>query len=912
MDSRRLINVTIAFLTLFVLLLSGKAALRAWQEYRAAEEVTVANSMADALIEASGIQAVERGLTAAALGTVPTTVPGVKSRIEMLRRRGDERWRQAMQQAQALQDRLPTGSEFAEKLAKAQEVRNELDQARTHADACLAGTACTLDVHAWIEAITHFIGHSALLREAAFLPLDTPRHVVQLNLALKRWVWMASEYAGRERGILAYYVATRRPLPQARRDELTSLRGVVERSVLDIQALKELRLTDPRIVSAIVGMERGFLQDYEITRNELYTAASSGAYPFDADEWMRQATRAIDSILTVAAAVTRVSDEAAAEAMRASNRNLIWHVLIVAFAAALALLGITRVRRTANDLFQQKELAEVTLHSIGDAVITTDAQARVDYLNPVAEEMTGWKTREAKGRPLAEVFHIVNGLSRETEPSPIEACLRENRVVGLASNTILIGRDGREFAIEDSAAPIRNRGGEVVGGVLVFYDVTQSRHATHLLGYHASHDPVTGLINRKEFERRLCEFRVRARERGERHALYYLDLDQFKIVNDTCGHGAGDQLLKQLTGRLASRVRESDVLARLGGDEFGLLLANCPLERALGLAEQIRDAVSEVRFDWEGRSFDLRASIGLVSIGAESPTAGELLGQADAACHVAKQKGRNRVQVYETGDLDMARRHGEMQWVSRLNRALEEDRFVLYCQAIAPLGEGAVHGEVLLRLRDEDGRLVPPGEFIPAAERYDLMPAIDRWVIRSTLAILGRRLADGTGRSGEVVAINVSGASLGEDDFEGFLRGQFEAHGVPFSSVCLEVTETAAVGSLEQAAGLIRSLQADGCRFALDDFGSGLSSFMYLKSLPVDYLKIDGSFVRAMVDNPVARATVQAIHTVGSAIGIRTIAEFVENDAILAQLREMGVDYAQGYGIGRPVPIEEYLSGTAG
>ena len=912
MDSRRLINFTISLLTVFVLLLSGQEGWRVLREHRTAQDVGLANSMADALIEAAGIHAVERGMTSAALGTVHQgPVQDFTARIQALRVEGDRKWQQSMDMAEKLLARLPGDSEFAEKLRESDRTRSDLDQVRLRADACLAGASCTLKVDEWIETITRFIGHSALLRELAFVPLDNSHHVARLNLSLKRRVWMASEYAGRERGILAYYVATRRQLPQALRDELVSLRGVLERSIQDMQALKELRSTDPRILASIAEMEHRFLRDYEITRNEVYAAASIGEYPIDAEHWMDEATRAIDSILAVSAAVTRVSDELAAQAMQESIRNLVWHVLLVALAAVFALLGITRVRRTANALFQQKELAEVTLHSIGDAVITTDADARVDYLNPVAEEMTGWHTRDAKGRPLPEVFNIVNGLTREPEPSPIVACLRENRVVGLASNTLLIRRDGREYAIEDSAAPIRNRVGEVVGGVLVFYDVNQTRHAPHLLAYHASHDLVTGLINRKEFERRLCEFRVRARERGERHALCYLDLDQFKIINDTCGHAAGDQMLKQLTARLAARVRESDVLARLGGDEFGLLLANCPLERALRLAEDVRDAVGEVRFEWEGRSYDLRASIGLVPINQNSPTAGELLAQADAACHVAKQKGRNRVQVYEAGDLDMARRHGEMQWVSRLNHALEEDRFELYGQTIVPLGEGARHCEVLLRLRDENGQMVPPAEFIPAAERYDLMPAIDRWVIHHTLKILGRYLEEGGGAGDEVYAINVSGASLGEAGFEQYLRGQFREHGVPYTSICLEITETAAVAELEQAAAFIRSLQADGCRFALDDFGSGLSSFMYLKSLPVEYLKIDGSFVRAMAENTVARATVQAIHTVGSAIGIRTIAEFVENEAVLSLLREMGVDYAQGYGIARPRPIEEYLGGMA-
>lgn len=903
-NSRRLINASLGVLALFVLLLSGKAGWHAWGEYRVAREVAQANALADALIEAAGLHAVERGLTAAALGTVQrtrTARDADATRITSIRRQADARWGQAM----AMADKLDggAGAEFSEKLLAARAAYAELAVTRSRVDACLAARPCTLDGTAWVYTVVRFLDRAALLREAAFLPLDTPRHVAQINLALKRWVWMASEYAGRERGLLAWYVASRRPLPPERRDELLGLRGVVDRAVRDILALKELRHTDPRILQAIADMERGFLNDYEISRNEVYSAADSGHYPFDEVRWIREASRGIDSLLAVAAAVSRVADDQANRSMRESQADLYGHVLLGLLAVVLALLGVVWVRRTANALFQQKELAEVTLHSIGDAVITTDARAQVEFLNPVAEVMTGWNNREAKGQPLAEIFRIVNGHSRLPEPSPIETCLRENRVVGLASNTVLLARDGREYAIEDSAAPIRDREGRVLGGVLVFYDVLQSRYGFHLLSYHTTHDPVTGLINRAEFERRLCEFRVRAREHSERHALCYLDLDQFKVVNDTCGHGAGDQLLKRVAKQLSGPIRESDILARLGGDEFGLLLSSCPLERALSVAEQLRDGLSELRFEWDGKCFDLHASIGLVAIDADSPTPVDLLAQADAACHVAKQKGRNRVQVYAAGDLDMARRHGEMRWAARLNRAIEEDRFELYCQAIVTLRDSPGHGEILLRLRDEDGRLVSPGEFIPAAERYDLMPAIDRWVIRHAL----NGLASARPSAPHVFGINLSGTTLCEPDFAPFLRGQCAKHGIDPTCLCLEITETAAVANLEQAAEVIRTLRAQGFRFALDDFGSGLSSFMYLKSLPVDYLKIDGSFVRAMTTNPVARATVQAIHTVGSTIGIATIAEYVENETLLELLREMGVDYAQGYAVGQPLPLAEYF-----
>lgn len=434
----------------------------------------------------------------------------------------------------------------------------------------------------------------------------------------------------------------------------------------------------------------------------------------------------------------------------------------------------------------------------------------------------------------------------------------------------------------------------------------EHRRAEATIHHLAYHDSLTGLANRHHFELRLKESLEDARDRGTVHALLYIDLDQFKVVNDTCGHGAGDELLRQLGLLLQGQVRQNDVLGRLGGDEFGLLLASCPVERAQSIGAGILQAINDFRFTWGGKSFAIGASIGLVPIDGHSATEAELLAAADIACYAAKDLGRNRIHVYDRDDCELLRRRGEMHWVSRIREALEQDRFVLYWQSIVPLSgyypSVPKGSEVLLRLRDEDGTLVAPGAFLPAAERYNLASAVDRWVVR---ALLDHLASDGCSHAvlQPVVFVNISGATLNDDGFFAFLREELRRTGVPPSRLCFEITETAAVANLNRAVTFIRGVRGDGCRFALDDFGAGLSSFSYLKTIPVDFLKIDGSFVRDMTDDPMDRAIVEAIAHIGQSVGLKTIAEFVESKAVLQSLVNVGVNWAQGYAIHRPEPL---------
>jgi diguanylate cyclase (GGDEF)-like protein len=434
----------------------------------------------------------------------------------------------------------------------------------------------------------------------------------------------------------------------------------------------------------------------------------------------------------------------------------------------------------------------------------------------------------------------------------------------------------------------------------------QVLQATAKLSYQASHDMLTGLINRREFEIRLERALLSAQQQGREHALCYMDLDQFKIVNDSCGHVAGDELLRQLTLQLQHEVRERDTLARLGGDEFGLLLENCPAEKAMEIAEIMRLTVQNFRYAYNGKSFLVGVSIGMVMLNQDSDNVTSLLTAADAACYAAKDNGRNRIHLYEPQDGELAKRRGEMQWVNRIHSAVAENRLRLYFQEIQPLNQTLQgrHVEVLLRMLDEEGRCLLPMTFIPAAERYHLMPMLDRWVMENCFQLCASRFA--LSEAGlNTLAVNISGASLCDESFVSFLTERLTQNTIIAKSLCIEITETAAITNLAAAKQFIAGLKKLGCRFALDDFGSGLSSLNYLKNLQVDYLKIDGAFVKDMAGDEIDCAMVEAINKIGHQMGLKTIAEFVDSAAILDKLKVIGVDYAQGNWIHMPATIDD-------
>ena len=570
---------------------------------------------------------------------------------------------------------------------------------------------------------------------------------------------------------------------------------------------------------------------------------------------------------------------------------------------------ITERKVYEEALFREKESAQITLQSIGDGVATTDAEGCVEYLNPVAQELTGWKVEDAVGRPLDEIFRGFHEETCEPLENPLAMAMERNRALKSVRPTLLIRRDGNELYIESTASPIRNDKGEVSGGVLVFHDVSESRELNRRLSYHASHDILTGLVNRREFENRVDRALKSARAGETSYAMIYLDLDRFKIVNDTCGHQAGDTLLSQLGALLKAKMRWRDCLSRLGGDEFGMLLESCTLEEAMRSAEGLVTAIDEFKFQWEDRSFKLTASIGVVPITAENEDVASIINAADTACQTAKEAGRNRVHSFEENDIDLMRRRREIQWAARINNALEESRFELFRQTILPLQEEeqGEHYELLLRMRDESGSLVSPDLFITAAERYGIMPNVDRWVVENALRWLVSE-ADERERL-TMCSINLSGQSLADDKFLPFVIEQFHRSGIDATQICFEITETSAIASYAQANRFINALKELGCLFALDDFGTGLSSFGYLKHFPVDYLKIDGSFVKEILHDPIDREMVRSINEIGHLTNKKTIAEFAENDEIITMLRGMGVDYAQGYGVSEPKRIQKVING---
>jgi diguanylate cyclase (GGDEF)-like protein/PAS domain S-box-containing protein len=592
-------------------------------------------------------------------------------------------------------------------------------------------------------------------------------------------------------------------------------------------------------------------------------------------------------------------------------------LMIVSGGTALflgMLIAVFVVRYTTQAearLFREKKKAVVTLHSIGEGVITTNAQGRINYLNSVASDLTGWSASDAPGHDLPDVFKVRNEQGELMTVNPVSVALTGDRILASAKDLTLVNRAGEEVAVEYTVAPIRDHDGGVLGAVLVFRNVTEIREMASRMAYQATHDTLTGLINRFEFERRLELALQSAREEGKRHTLFYMDLDEFKVVNDTCGHIAGDALLQQITTHLLSHTRRSDTLARLGGDEFALLLANCGLDSASHTADALCDAINNYRFVWEHQSFGVSASIGVVEIGPQSGTVTDLLSAADNACYVAKDLGRNRVHVFQPDDTALAKRQGEMQWLPRIRRALEQGQFRLFYQRIVPLSaaQEEQHCEILLRMLDDEQKLVPPGAFIPAAERYGLMLHIDRWVINAAFDYLSSH-RDYTADPDQLWSINLSGQSICDDHFLDFVVAQFRDKRVPPHSICFEITETTAIRNLGRAAELMSTLKSMGCRFSLDDFGSGLSSFNYLKHLDADYLKIDGSFVKDMLDDPMDCAMVESINQIGQLLGLRTIAEWVEDGQAFDRLQALRVDFAQGYHIHRPEPLAAWGSRT--
>jgi len=545
--------------------------------------------------------------------------------------------------------------------------------------------------------------------------------------------------------------------------------------------------------------------------------------------------------------------------------------------------------------------ARRALESLSEALITTDAEGRVDYLNPAASRLMGIAVDEAIGMPLDSLARVVDEADRKLLAEPVRQALSAGTPLNLGRRALLLHASGGvEHLVELSAAPIRLETGETVGAVMLLHDVTEMRGITRQMSYQATHDALTGLVNRREFERRLQEAVETARRGDGSHVLCYLDLDRFKAINDAGGHSAGDAMLREAAKILRDAVRDSDTVSRIGGDEFGMLLTGCPLEKARQIADDVCRSINEFRFVWKDKIFNVGISIGLIEVGRDTGSIEEALAAADSACYIAKRQG-GHVAVYSARDEIVARKAGEIQWLQTLQTALRDSRFELYCQPIVPAFAANEDGpamEVLLRLRDESGQHLAASEFVRAAERYRLMVLVDRWVVQTALTALGRGgIALPPKRS---LAINISGQTLADAQFLEFVVDCFDSTGANPEQICFEIAENAVVANPDQARRFVGVLHGMGCRFALDDFGSGLGSFANLKNLSIDYLKIDGSFFKNLARDTVNQAMVTAMIRLARSLNFKVIAEQIEDAGALEAARRIGVDYLQGYAIGRP------------
>ncbi len=568
---------------------------------------------------------------------------------------------------------------------------------------------------------------------------------------------------------------------------------------------------------------------------------------------------------------------------------------------------VQRVTGICTDVSESKKVTNRlnvlyrAMESSPSSVIITNTDRVIEYVNHKFTQITGYQKHEVFGKDIS----LLNS-SETAEAVYRHIWQRVDAGLEWKGEIKNVKKDGSLYWARASVSAVKNDHDQHTHYIYIQEDITHEYELSEKLSYQASHDALTGLINRYEFERYVESIPSVFGEVSTEHALCFLDLDQFKLVNDTCGHLAGDNLLRQLSAILKEVVGDQGIIGRLGGDEFAVFMDDCCVDAAIGLANRLLEAVKDFQFAWEGHIFRIGVSIGLVPVDSEIPKISELLKQADAACYMAKDLGRNRIHVYYPDDRELNLRHGEMQWASRIYRALDENLFTLHAQLIGAM-DADKHSmyEVLVRMQGDHGEIIPPGAFIPAAERFNLISKVDCWVVESTLKLLSEypQFLECI----EFVSINLSGHSLADEATRDFVITQIAKYHIDASKICLEITETAAVLNLEAAEDFITALKFMGCRFALDDFGSGVSSFGYLKKIPVDYLKIDGMFVRDIAEDPIDHAMVKSINEIGHVMGMMTIAEFVENDQIQEKLQILGVDYVQGFGVGRPTPFEDII-----
>jgi len=560
-----------------------------------------------------------------------------------------------------------------------------------------------------------------------------------------------------------------------------------------------------------------------------------------------------------------------------------------------------------DELYQQKNLAEMTLSSIADGIITTNARGEIIQMNASAEKLTGYTEDNIAGLKCSEYIKLIDEFKNTPIENPVERSLYEKRTINNISHCLLVSRDNTTIAIKESIAPIFSLSGEVLGAVIVIHDINKERIYRLQLAHQATHDKLTGLYNRFAFEEKLRDV-LKSRAAGkQQHAMIYIDLDDFKVVNDSCGHAAGDELLKQISLIMPRYLHSENIIARLGGDEFGVLIQNTSTQISQTICDNLLKQIRAFRFNWQKKTFNIGASFGLFVFSSKSQSIDNIMSISDIACYTAKERGRNRVHTYSPNDKELIGRRSEINWVNKISQSIEDDRLILYSQPIVSSRDanGKVrHAEILLRMLDDKGKIIHPAPLISAAERYHMMPKIDRWVISKIFEYYEDGLLN-LFNGNYTIAINLSGISLADNQLLLFIEDLLRNSSFPAKCICFEITETAAISNMAIALNFINKMRKLGCKFAIDDFGSGVSSLAYLKNLPVDYVKIDGCFVRDMANDPIDYAMVESIHKLVTLNGKKSIAEYVESKEIMDNLIEIGVDYLQGYAISKPIPLIE-------
>lgn len=896
--------VVILLLVVVVVAMAGRIGADVYQRHQDVDRLLEAERLTNVALELSAAIGRERGWTAAYLGSDKESGT-LRNSIVAYRKEVNDVWSRYLETLMDIRARYADSQKYD--FAWSQLIRAKRDYDALRA---LVDSRTVEDIPAqfenWFDTASDLVEFVWEMSRAISRPVPRELGSIWYFTLVRDYAWTLSELAGQERGLLAYYITRGSPVVADHKEHLKSIAKKMEHSVYHLESVMEDAEVDEGVRDALQILRVRLYNRFALVRDEAYDEIDTGRYPLNGREWLEEATAAVESTLDVSSAIMDAFEKDLRVLYKSSRRDLIFTVSMLLLVCFIVLYAVNQIRELILRLHERRRMAEITLGSVGDGVITTDAAGNVIDMNPVAEKMTGWCKEDAVGESVQNVFRVQNRITRENETDVVAKCLSKGQVFVGSGEGVLVAADETETAIQHTVAPIHDVAGGVKGVVLVFYDLFSPLAEQRILSYHATHDALTGLANRWEFEKRLQS--VCATEPSDRgvHALCVIDLDQFKVVNDTCGHDAGDLLLKQIAEVMRRHVRRTDLLARFGGDEFGLLLAHCERQRALEIAEQLRRVVTEMRFSYDGHTFTVGLSIGMVYLDSNETNPRQYLALADAACYAAKEKGRNRIHITDPNSLESKQLQGDAVWATRIREALLEDRFVLYCQPIVTCDAQQPFGyEMLVRMRDIDGSLVMPGAFIPTAERHGLMTDIDKWVISKTLDAMSEMNEKSENRDDWVAFINLSGASLTQDSMAEHLRQELNRHCGLASRLCFEVTETSAILNLPMARRFIKQFRALGSRFALDDFGTGLSSFSYLKELPVDYLKIGGAFVRDISDDPSNQEMVSATHRIAISMGMKTIAENVETEQAARWLNDLNITYMQGYWIKRPMPIYE-------